>query len=104
VQAMKIYISGPITGMPELNEPAFASASLAIAEKGHVPINPFDVCCDIPRGSDWLAYMRADIKAMMDADAVLMLSGWAESRGARIEHSISVFLEIPIYHSVDNIQ
>ena len=101
---MKIYISGPITGMPELNEPAFASASLAIAEKGHVPINPFDVCRDIPRGSDLMAYMRADIKAMMDADAVLMLSGWAESRGARIEHSIAVFLEIPIYHSVDNIQ
>lgn len=38
---MRIYIAGPMHGMPGFNETAFLDAQLALSEKGHDVENPF---------------------------------------------------------------
>jgi hypothetical protein len=99
---MKIYISGPISGLPNYNFEAFREAEENIAEKGHVAINPHTVCTNISGG--WDEYMRADIRALMTANAILMLPGWEKSRGAIIEFWLATELGMRVFFSIDDIK
>jgi hypothetical protein len=92
----KIYISGPITGKPNGNVLGFSEASAQILIAGNYPLNP--LLNGLPPDAPWEAHMRADIKMICDADAVQMIDGWSESRGARIEHGIALSLGIPILY------
>lgn len=99
---MTIYISGPITQHPTGNVEAFAAAVLAVESKGHKAINPHDVCSHLI-DAHWLDYMRLDIKALMDADAILLLPEWDMSRGSKIEINIFVHLGLPVFESIDEV-
>ncbi len=83
----KIYISGPMTGLPGLNFPAFHEAAACLRAQGHEVVNPAEFGED--EGKTWSDYMRDDIKALMDCDAIYMLPGWAGSKGARLELHIA---------------
>lgn len=89
MKAIKIYISGPISGRPDGNQAAFYAAAKRIIEEGAYPVNPHDVGYLLPDGSSWLDYMRVDIKALVDCDEIYMLHGWWRSRGARLELAIA---------------
>lgn len=71
---MKVYISGPITGLPrEETERAFAEAEAMIREKGHEPVNPLRN--GLPASALWHEHMRADIRQLLDCEAIFMLDG-----------------------------
>jgi hypothetical protein len=42
----KIYLSGPMTGLPDLNFPAFNAAASALRAKGLNVINPAEINID----------------------------------------------------------
>ena len=87
-QAMKrIYVSGPMTGLPEFNFPAFHAATTALREKGFEAINPAEI--NTETGGDWHFYLRADIKALCDCDTLALLPGWQTSSGAHLELHIA---------------
>ena len=98
---MKIYISGPISGLPKGNREAFEHAAELIRANGHDPVNPHKVCAHIT--GSWLDYMRADIKALMDADAILLIDGWSDSRGAVVELQIAAMLGLRVFFSPSGI-
>jgi hypothetical protein len=79
---MKIYISGPMTGLKGFNYHTFNVAACRLRDKGFEVVNPAEI--NEP-GKAWLHCMREDIKAMMDCDTVLYLPGSENSRGAKIE-------------------
>jgi hypothetical protein len=83
-----IYISGPMTGLPELNFPAFAAATQELRGQGVNVINPaeHDEIPDMP----WSFYLRKDIRLLMNCNAIHMLDGWTKSKGARLERHIAV--------------
>ena len=95
---MTTYISGPMSGHPDLNFPAFNDAARALRFAGLDVVNPADH--GIIDGFEWSDYLRADIKALMDCDSILMLDGWMQSRGARLERHIAVELGMPVYYSL----
>lgn len=84
---MKIYISGPMTGLPDLNRPAFNAKAAELRALGHEVVNPAELP-EIPGGT-WVEYMEVDIKLLVDCDAIYMLTGWRESKGACIEHDLA---------------
>lgn len=84
---MIVYISGPMTGRPDHNYPAFNAAELAIEAAGHTAINPARHADGVERS--WLDWMRLAIPALVQADAVALLPGWETSPGARIEYDIA---------------
>ena len=84
---MKVYISGAISNQAN-PRPAFDNAAQALRAAGHEVINPYDLDHST-HGRAWADFMRVDIKALMDCDAVAMLPGWRGSKGASIECSLA---------------
>ena len=48
---------------------------------------------------DGACYMRSDIAALLTCDAIHMLPGWENSRGATVEHTIATALGLPITYA-----
>ncbi|WP_304458991.1 DUF4406 domain-containing protein [Alicyclobacillus sendaiensis] len=91
---MKVYIAGPMTGLPDYNYPAFFRAAEAIRALGDEPLNPAEGVTDLHQ--PWAWYMRRALRLLLDADAVAMLPGWQSSRGARLEYVIAQQLGMPV--------
>lgn len=89
-----LYVSGPMTGHPDLNFPAFHAAAERLRRKGYAVVNPADLNPD--PAAEWRACMRADIKALVDCDGIAMLPGWEKSKGARLERFIAEELKLSI--------
>lgn len=83
----RIYISGPMTGLPQLNFPAFNRAAEQLRAIGMQPVNPADL--NPNPAATWHDCMRVDIKALCDCDALAMLPGWEASAGAHLEVQIA---------------
>ena len=93
----KIYISGPISGLPlETVYNNFTNAEVNLLEKGYKVVNPFNN--GLPTTATWEEHMRADLKLLLDCDAIYMLEGWEKSRGARIEYALVVDLKLNIQY------
>lgn len=84
----KIYIAGPITGY-DRNERkhTFASVAEELRLKGWDLQNPWDA--PKPTNPSWSDCMRADIKMLVDCEAIYLLSGWEKSAGALLEFDIA---------------
>jgi len=86
-RAMRVYIAGPMTGLPEFNFPAFnAMAAVLRADGWHVE-NPAEH--GHVDGAEWADYLRYDISRLSTCSAMMLLPGWSSSRGARLEVSIA---------------
>ena len=93
-----LYVSGPMTGLPELNFPAFHAAAASLRAAGYAVINPAEF--GEGDGMTWADYLRKDIRALMDCDGIALLDGWERSRGARLERHIGIELDMHV-RSVD---
>jgi hypothetical protein len=80
----KWYLSGPMSGLPELNFPAFTRAAKLLRGMGLQIVNPAEQTA-VPAGSAWADYMRHDIGIMMACKGIIMLPGWQNSEGAKPE-------------------
>lgn len=91
----RIFVCGPMSGLPEFNLPAFAAATDALRAAGYYPVNPGRN--GQQPGFTWLDYMRAALHDLIDCDAVALLPGWEKSRGARIERHLAIELGMPVH-------
>lgn len=91
---LRVYISGPMSGLPDLNFPAFNAAAERLRALGIDAINPAEI--NPESEMTWAACMRADIKALCDCDALALLPGWEDSRGAHLELHLAHRLEMKV--------
>jgi len=84
---MRVYVAGPMTGLPQLNIAAFHAAARMLRADGHTAVNPAEINTD-PCAS-WIECMRADIRELVTCEAIYLLPGWERSRGATLEHAIA---------------
>lgn len=91
---MKLYLSGPMTGVEGYNFPAFDAAAARLRLAGHVVLNPADR--GVIPGWPWEEYLRRDLAEMLDCEGVATLPGWVDSRGAWLEVSVARALSMPI--------
>jgi len=97
-----IYIAGPMTGLPEHNFPAFHAAADRLRQAGWDVVNPaenFGGRTDLPRED----CLRADVALLVDCDAVAVLGGWEDSRGAKLEYLLARELGMPVL-GAENLQ
>ena len=83
----RVYISGPMTGMPNFNFPAFNAEAARLRELGYDVVNPVDINPDT--ATPYNECLRNDLKALLDCDTIAMLDGWMNSNGAHLEMHIA---------------
>lgn len=93
---MKIYISGKITGVENEAPLLFEKAQVFLENLGHEIINPLKI--KHVHDLSWSSFMKADLKEMLDCDAIYMLKGWQDSKGACIERRLADELGMQIMY------
>lgn len=91
-----VYVSGPMTGLPDFNYPAFRRAAQRLRHLGYEVINPAETAggtIHLPRST----FLRIDIGYCMAADAVALLPGWSDSKGSKLEVMVAEAMDLPIY-------
>lgn len=91
---MTLYVSGPMTGIPDFNYPAFHEARDSLKEMGYEVISPADM--PLRDDWDWIDYILVDIVHVFAADGVATLDGCEASKGSRIECLIAEQRGIPV--------
>ena len=87
----KVYIAGPMSGLPDFNRPAFRAVAEFERRAGKVALNP----AILPDGLSQPEYMAICLPMVMMADEVLLLDGWELSAGARAEKALAEKCGIP---------
>lgn len=90
-----MYIAGPMSGYPDYNHAAFNKKASELHSLGFNVLNP----AEIDGGSTnkpWDYYMRKAIALLVQADAVVVLDGWENSKGAKLELAIASALRMPV--------
>lgn len=113
---MRVYVAGPMRGIPEFNFPAFYAAAAKLRAEGHTVFSPAERDnerhgVDISKGNvagdeevaakehgfnlrealgEDLAWICAH------ADAVALLPGWGNSRGALAERAAAIALGLKV--------
>lgn len=113
---MKIYIAGPMRGIPKFNFPAFHAAAAKLRAEGHIVFNPakrdnekhgVDISKGNAAGDETLAAEQHGFNlrdALGDdlawicahADAIALLPGWIGSKGAQAERATGIALGLHI--------
>lgn len=88
-----IYISGPMTGIDNLNRELFNEAERLLRECGENPINPHN----FPEQKSYEDYLLLDLEMIaMAADAIALLPGWENSPGAKKELKAALDLNLKV--------
>lgn len=86
-----------MSGLPGHNYEAFHDASAQLRALGHHVQNPAENGGpDEHPGWDWLDWMRLAITQLMLCDAVALLPGWRDSRGAEAEAALAGRLDYDV--------
>ena len=84
---MKVFISQPMNGRSNRSILEERKPIVDAYEKDGWEV--IDSVLDMGP-ADALVYLAESIKLLNDADRVVMMNGWAKSRGCRIEHEIAI--------------
>lgn len=114
-EQMKIYIAGPMTGRPHFNIPLFDYAANTLRGAGFDAVSPAELDDEETRqaalcspdgrmdkgtlnGETWGDFLARDVKLVADQiDAVALLPGWKDSRGAQLEVFVARLCRLPIF-------
>ena len=94
----RIYLAGPMTGIPEFNYPAFHAEAARLRALGYHVENPAEN--PDPACKSWAGYMRMALAQLVTCDAIYLLKGWENSKGARIERALATELNIQLQYEV----
>jgi hypothetical protein len=109
----RIYLGGPMTGIPQFNFPAFDAAEVDLLDRGYDVVPPADLHDPVVRpqalasvdgslGSvsvvTWGDCLSADVKMIADdgIEAIVLMTGWDRSRGARLEAFVGRLCGLPL--------
>lgn len=108
--SMTVYLSGPMTGIENFNREAFDYAAGVLRKQGYTVIVPGES----EEYEEWetaiLAigkkkrefYLSRDIDYIQEtADVVVVLPGWQESEGAKLEVLVAQQIGVPVFQFED---
>jgi Domain of unknown function (DUF4406) len=113
---MKIYLAGPMRGIPDLNFPAFDRYAYQLRREGHKVFNPAEADLERQRVKtvdEVIAKRELDPKnfdrSCIDsdvtriiwwADAIAFMPGWENSSGCAVEFALAKFLGLKFMYLV----
>lgn len=114
---MKVYIAGPMTGLPQFNIPAFDLMAGTLRSEDFEVVSPVELDGEAyrqwaiqspdgasmdgnPNGWTWGHVLARDVELIADdgIEGIVALPGWERSRGARLETFVAdAMCNIPVY-------
>jgi hypothetical protein len=111
----RVYIAGPMRGVPRFNFPAFDAAKKKLVAQGFEVISPADMDrdigfdpADLPPDYDWhdidsIGFslpdaIHRDVEAVKKCNAIYMLCGWERSRGACAEKALAEWMGLTVLY------
>ncbi|WIC90183.1 nucleoside deoxyribosyltransferase [Arthrobacter phage VroomVroom] len=104
---MRLYLAGPMTGRHRWNFDAFEDAAALLRNRGYSVLSPAEM--DLAEGfdpdapaeefteADGQEAMRRDLAAIVTrVNAVAVLPGWDDSRGASLEVAVARAIGLPV--------
>lgn len=91
---MIVYIAGKMTGLQDLGNAAFDRAEHKLTGLGYQVLNPAWLGKGLPKET----YMPICLSMLQQADAIVMLDGWEDSPGARLEKAYAEYQLKPVYY------
>ncbi len=88
--SLRIYVAGPMTGLPDLNYPTFRAAAKWLRAMGYEVEDPSTNVNPDP--DDYHGWLRMGLAQLITCDAVALLPGWEKSGGARLEVNVAATL------------
>lgn len=100
-----LYLAGPMSGIPQFNFPFFMKVALELRSMGYCITSPaelddgtdYEAAMNSPDGAPgstektWGDYLARDVKLLSDeCSGIILLPGWQDSRGARLECFVAI--------------
>lgn len=110
-RVVKVYIAGPMRGIPQFNFPEFDRVAARWRKAGWDVVNPADLDreigfdgSDISKADEAFVKMamERDLDALKTCDAIVLLDGWADSEGARHELMVATDLGLYVFNERDH--
>lgn len=86
----RLYVAGPMTGLPDFNYPAFREASTQLEAHGFDVEDPSTNVNPTP--DDYHGWLKAGLAQLITCDGVALLDGWEASGGARLDVNVAATL------------
>lgn len=115
---MKVYIAGPMTGVPQFNVPLFDHVAKQLRKQGFEVVSPAEL--DSPEmrraalesrdgdyevlkratGETWGDVLARDVKWLSDTgiEAIVLLPHWWQSRGATLETTVGLLNRLKFFY------
>jgi hypothetical protein len=97
------YLAGPMSGYPEFNYPTFTSTTIMLRQSGFVVYSPHEVPWPTAEATLndqealWKYMMRQTRKMQRRCNSIILMAGWASSRGAKIELQRAMSMDHQIF-------
>lgn len=92
---IKVYLCGPISGMPDNNKPLFDKYDKMLTEAGYDVVNPHTISpfCE---SKEWSCYMKDCIRELTSCKYLIRLPDWEKSPGAKVEIQLANTVNIVV--------
>lgn len=92
----RIYLSGPMSGLPEHNFPAFNAEAARLRGLGYDVVNPVEINGDaaVAQGKSHIECVRADVAQLATCDTIALLPDCWQSLGVKIERAVGELLQL----------
>lgn len=91
---MRIYLSGPMSGIPDNNFPAFHEWAASLRAQDYDVVSP----AEIQEAGTWELCLRNDLRELCTCEAIALMPGWESSKGANLELHVAHRLGMKVIH------
>lgn len=96
----QVYLSGPMSGYPDLNFPEFDRVAKQIRDSGKTVYSPAEHPVPGVHTTDssegYRHYLPPDVQAVCKSESIALLSGWSASKGSQIELAVARTIGMPV--------